>query len=60
MKLHSMNFGGNIHATVKYIDDNGLVPYLFSLHSIGGSGAIAVFRFEDEDTFKFLKNNGLL
>lgn len=60
MKLHSMNLGGNLHSAVSYVDKVGLVPYLFSLHSVSGHGSIAVFKFENEQTYNYYKDKKII
>jgi len=60
MILHSMNLGGNLHATTDFINKAGLTSHLFSLHSVSGSSTIAIFRFENKDIYDYFKEKGTI
>ncbi len=47
MKLHTENFGGNLHATAVAINKRGWAEYVVVLQS-NPSGTVAVFRMPDD------------
>jgi len=60
MVLHSMNLMGNLHSAISYINKVGLASHLFSIHDVSANGSIAIFKFENEDTYNHYKGKGIL
>lgn len=42
--LYSENLGGNLHEATRWINQMGVAEYVLHLHSVSGSGSIAILR----------------
>lgn len=57
MKLHTENFGGNLHQTATAINRLGLADYVLQM-SYSGCGTVVVFRMPDDMVKKIRAERG--